>query len=110
MPLPIRAFFQHSPALTKLGRLYGSNLQHMPRRDLMAVLHALTECTYVVMGGKESIPLGTFACSFHDHDFENSTIPQILNQLDEEIESVTQALSLIEVLAAQAQIGIEQYA
>lgn len=107
---PVYAFFQKSPALTRLGRLYGASFQNMPRRDLMAVIHALTECTYIVMEGAESEHLGIVASEIHEHEFENPDIPQILNELDEEIDDIATALSLIEVLASAASIGIQEYA
>ncbi|MBE7381274.1 MAG: hypothetical protein F6J95_007670 [Leptolyngbya sp. SIO1E4] len=96
----------HYDSLAKLETLYGSCLEQMPQPDLLAILHALTECSYIVSDGSESEHLGIVASEIHGHDFEDLAVPQILNELDEELEGLPQALSLIEALAAYAQIGL----
>lgn len=100
----LSGYFQ-SNAINELEGRYGAKLQAMPRRDIMAIIHALAECSYIVADGSESEYLGEVSAGLNGHEYEDSEIPEILNELDDEITDVSQALSLIQGLAAYASIN-----
>lgn len=76
----------NTPAIQTLENLYGLKLEQMPKRDLLAFLIALSECTYVANDGTDSESLGVVATEINGHNFENPLMPSLLDALDEELD------------------------
>ncbi|NEQ33187.1 MAG: hypothetical protein F6K04_19680 [Leptolyngbya sp. SIO4C5] len=93
------SYFCDTPAIQQLEALFGSRFEQMELEDRLCIIVALTHGLSHHLQGLESLPLDDLCVVALGQDFADFQIPQLLRQLDGELNHPQQVCQLISALA-----------